>query len=456
MEALNGLNLPSNGMRIVVQRTFFEVVEEGGSKALETAGRRAFSAPVAPRKIDEPPSGKEGAEAECPDSPLDMAWRGQEAEHELGQEPKTTVALRSIPLHFARDQIMQQLDARGFAGQYDFLYLPIDFSRRQNFGYSFVNLTSHERAQRIIAEFDGIDWGQPGEGKAVVSWSLTQGLDLHIERYRNSPVMHESMLDECKPIVLEGGVRVDFPPPTKKVQRLRRLRTRCGSRGRGVSGEIPGMEAQQIGDALGTPADSCMLLPGLSSAQGGADQEADPILASRLLAGLVPAAPGPQESEALGARSTTATASHSKKPAWADLQDDCDDGRSECSTQAPCYSSGALSSDGSGLSSDGLAARRRGSDSPIQLWSGSVLARGLMPVLPEEAGAQPSIGVPTRGSLIEVVGTYPSGAHAVITGVDREEGTYKIQMMHNGCRTRRLMTIRGEHARLLRHAEAGQ
>jgi hypothetical protein len=389
-----------------------------------------------------------------------VAQQSQGEERQISQEPKTTVALRRIPLHFTRAQLLQHLDAWGFAGQYDFLYLPIDFSKCQNFGYCFVNLTSQEHAQRIIAEFDGIGWGQPSEGKAVVSWSLTQGLDSHIERYRNSPVMHESTLDECKPIVLEGGVRVDFPPPTKKVQRLRRLRTRCGSRGRGVSsrgfGAIHGMEAQRVGDAPGTPTGSCMLLPGLSSAPSGADQEADVILASHLLAGLVPESPEVRQSERLGASSTKAPAPHDRKAAWADLQDDLDDVCSECPTQSPGCSSGTISSDGSGWSSDGLAARRRGSDSSIQLWSGSMLARGLMPALLEDTGAQPSIGLPMLGSLIEVVGTYPSGAHAVITAVSREEDTYKIQMINNGCRTRRLMTIRSKHARVLRHAEVGQ
>merc|ERR1712066_571567 len=36
----------------------------------------------------------------------------------------------------------------------------------------------------------------------------------HVERYRNSPVMHESIPDEGKPIVLNAGVRMPFPLPT--------------------------------------------------------------------------------------------------------------------------------------------------------------------------------------------------------------------------------------------------
>ncbi|CAK0891106.1 unnamed protein product [Prorocentrum cordatum] len=264
--------------------------------------------------------------------------------------------------------------------------------------------------------------------------------------------MHETMVDECKPIVLEGGVRVDFPPPTKTVQRLRRLRTRCGSRGRGVSasslGGIPGMQAHQAEDAPGTPAGSCVLLPGLSCAPDVTGQETYAILASPLLAGLrrAEAAEAPAETpsqqqvlEALREISATAVASPSKKTAWADLEDDeC----SECSTHAPGYCSSALSSDGS----DGRVAKPRSSVGSAQSWPVSMLAGGLMPALPEDKGARP-------GSLIEVVGTYPSGTHAVVTAVDREEGTYQIQLMHSGCRTGRSRTIKCKHARLLRHAE---
>lgn len=36
-----------------------------------------------------------------------------------------------------------------------------------------------------------------------------------MERYRNSPVMHESVPDEYKPVILQNGLRVNFPEPSK-------------------------------------------------------------------------------------------------------------------------------------------------------------------------------------------------------------------------------------------------
>ena len=36
----------------------------------------------------------------------------------------------------------------------------------------------------------------------------------HLERFQNASIMHESVPDEYKPILLEAGVRVAFPAPT--------------------------------------------------------------------------------------------------------------------------------------------------------------------------------------------------------------------------------------------------
>jgi len=52
-----------------------------------------------------------------------------------------------------------------------------------------------------------------------VGWGEAhQGLSAHIERYRNSPLMHESVPDEYRPILLCGGRRVPFPAPTKRIK----------------------------------------------------------------------------------------------------------------------------------------------------------------------------------------------------------------------------------------------
>lgn len=49
-------------------------------------------------------------------------------------------------------------------------------------------------------------------------------LDAHVERYRNSSVMHHSVPEEFKPALFENGQQIPFPKPSKapKAPQLRR------------------------------------------------------------------------------------------------------------------------------------------------------------------------------------------------------------------------------------------
>jgi len=132
----------------------------------------------------------------------------------------TSVMARNIPTGYTRDMLLQLLDAQGFNAQYNLVYLPIDFSTKTGFGYAFVNFVDTLAAERFMAEFQGFsDWVVPSAKVCDVSWSSAhQGLEAHVERYRNSPMMHPSMPDELKPVMFVDGKRVPFPAPTKKIR----------------------------------------------------------------------------------------------------------------------------------------------------------------------------------------------------------------------------------------------
>jgi hypothetical protein len=116
--------------------------------------------------------------------------------------------------------LMEMLDTEGFLGQYNFFYLPIDFKSGASLGYAFVNLVSSDTVHRFWAEFNGFSrWVLPSHKVCEVAWSAPyQGLAAHLERYRNSPLMHEIVPDEYKPVLLVNGARAEFPPPTKKLR----------------------------------------------------------------------------------------------------------------------------------------------------------------------------------------------------------------------------------------------
>lgn len=134
--------------------------------------------------------------------------------------PYTTVMLRNLPNNYSRAMLLKLIDTEGFGGQYDFIYLPMDFKSHASLGYAFVNLVTAECATRFFEAFEGFcRWVVPSQKVCSVNWSHPyQGLDAHIERYRNSPVMHEDMPDDYKPMVFHNGERITFLPPTKKLK----------------------------------------------------------------------------------------------------------------------------------------------------------------------------------------------------------------------------------------------
>ena len=177
---------------------------------------------------------------------------------------RTTVMLRNVPNNYSRDMFLAMLDEHGFAGRYDFVYLPCDFYRQANLGYAFVNLVDDAAVDALWQTFHGFSgWSLPTAKVCQVSWSgphqgfkawvlgpgesvegreteraeraglrchqgVLQGdfidcryfpaVQAHVERYRNSPVMHRSVPDEYKPVIFKNGVRKNFPRPTKKVK----------------------------------------------------------------------------------------------------------------------------------------------------------------------------------------------------------------------------------------------
>jgi len=115
--------------------------------------------------------------------------------------------------------LLRMLDHEGFAGEYTFVYLPIDFDTGAGLGYAFVDLVDGSAVQRFWKTFDGYSrWIFPSAKICKVSWSSPhQGLAAHVKRYRNSPVMHDMMPDEYRPVLFKAGVRIAFPPPTKEL-----------------------------------------------------------------------------------------------------------------------------------------------------------------------------------------------------------------------------------------------
>eukprot|EP00913_Durusdinium_trenchii_P031207 g29221.t1 len=144
----------------------------------------------------------------------------------------TTIMLRNLPQGFTQQSMLDLLDGEGFHAKYDFVYLPMDFRNGVNLGYAFVNTLTHEdwvrppspeqvnhRSGAPLAPLGYERWTEECDKVCEVSWAHPhQGLAEHVERYRNSPVMHPSTPEEYKPMIFSDGQRVQFPGPTKAIR----------------------------------------------------------------------------------------------------------------------------------------------------------------------------------------------------------------------------------------------
>jgi hypothetical protein len=142
-------------------------------------------------------------------------------------DDRTTLMVRNLPNSYNRAALLTMLDSEGFRGQYSFVYLPTDFNNFAGFGYAFVGFETHAYAERAKRHFQGFTkWKVPSQKTCDVAWSgEVQGNKAYIEKYRNSPVMHDSVPDEYKPALFANGLRVPFPAPTKRIRppRVRHL-----------------------------------------------------------------------------------------------------------------------------------------------------------------------------------------------------------------------------------------
>jgi len=210
------------------QTTNSRAIPSGGSGSRR--GNVAFASGAGAALSSGPPASASGSSAPVASSDCNV---------ELSQ--RTTVMLRNIPNDYSRDMLLDLLNQEAFRGCYDFVYLPQDFKRHAGLGYAFINLVDHAEAMRFMQHFGGFNsWKFSSQKVCEAAWGAPlQGLEQHIYRYKNSPLMHPDVPDEFKPVLFKDGVRIVFPDPTK---RIRPPRMKLSVAGGGVGGAAPGLE----------------------------------------------------------------------------------------------------------------------------------------------------------------------------------------------------------------------
>eukprot|EP00448_Togula_jolla_P002331 CAMPEP_0170599526 /NCGR_PEP_ID=MMETSP0224-20130122/16846_1 /TAXON_ID=285029 /ORGANISM="Togula jolla, Strain CCCM 725" /LENGTH=751 /DNA_ID=CAMNT_0010924187 /DNA_START=96 /DNA_END=2351 /DNA_ORIENTATION=- len=101
----------------------------------------------------------------------------------------TTVMLRNIPNRYTRDMLIERLN-QTYGGQFDFVYLPIDFNSKCNVGYAFINFRSPEACQSFYQEFHNAKTksvlpGFTSSKVCEVSYARVQGRDANMDNLRD-------------------------------------------------------------------------------------------------------------------------------------------------------------------------------------------------------------------------------------------------------------------------------
>jgi len=172
--------------------------------------------------------------------------RGSDTPASAWASSGTTVMLRNIPNKYTRDMLVRQLNST-LRGQFDFVYLPIDFKNRCNVGYCFINFRTLDVRDIFVESFDGVEVSKclPGLNSkkiAEVAPARVHGRDDNVKRLRNSPVMNELVgHPDWMPLIFdEDGYEVPFPVPDQPLPAVKprsRRRQDCeGHEGGGSSG----------------------------------------------------------------------------------------------------------------------------------------------------------------------------------------------------------------------------
>merc|ERR1711998_629905 len=102
--------------------------------------------------------------------------------------------VRNLQTDLSQPAFVQWFIEAGYGGLFDFVYMPMNFRASGNFGYAFVNFINHEVAEHVLMQMqDGEHEEGSSSDKWSSVWSTCQGLSANVERYRNSPLMHDSV-----------------------------------------------------------------------------------------------------------------------------------------------------------------------------------------------------------------------------------------------------------------------
>ena len=117
--------------------------------------------------------------------------------NELDQ--RTTIMIKNIPKKISQ-KFLINLFNRDFENDFNFFYLPIDFSKNVNVGYAFMNFKNCRKIVKFFLEFNQKPWPFNKNMICYISYARIQGFKAITQHFEKSSIMNQSQ-DELKPFI---------------------------------------------------------------------------------------------------------------------------------------------------------------------------------------------------------------------------------------------------------------
>ena len=115
------------------------------------------------------------------------------------KDKRTTLMIKNIPRDVTQGFLIGIFEG-GFKGEFDFFYLPIDFVKKENAGYAFINFKNTKSIINFLIEYDGKPWPFLKSKKCFISYARIQGFKAIVHHFSTSNI-NNIKDDSVKPYI---------------------------------------------------------------------------------------------------------------------------------------------------------------------------------------------------------------------------------------------------------------
>lgn len=128
--------------------------------------------------------------------PSEELWRAADY-YRPASDGDTTMMIRNIPCRCTKEDILWDINALGFEGQYDYFYLPQGRRRQCNLGYAFINFKMPAFATNFQIRMHGQRLATKrrcsnSQKVCEVTSAAIQGLEKNLERFQKTAMKRMS------------------------------------------------------------------------------------------------------------------------------------------------------------------------------------------------------------------------------------------------------------------------